>query len=398
MRNGLRHLAHDQRGMSLVFVCLGFMAMLSATTLAIDVGMFMTARSQAQNAADAGAHAGAVALVFNSYTDRSSTGPAVMSAVNAALANHVMGAPVSVTAADVTFPLDPRGVDDRVQVQVYRTTATKNPVATLMGSIFGVDTVDITATAIAEASPANAMTCVKPFMIPDKWTENSDDKGRADGPWTTSSSFDEFDNRGNPLPRPDVYIPAGTTGYTGYTVANDVGTQLVLRAGTGDQPNPSFYYSWKMPGDTGGSFYRDNIDTCNTSVLSYDPDNPLYMTQEPGNMAGPTIQGIQTLIDKDPGAYWDPAPGGCNCVKGSAFATSPRVFPIPLFNPQYYAEGKANGRDASFELANFLGFFADHVDNNGKIYGIITTIVGVVKETAGPLPSNLFPRAIRLVQ
>lgn len=397
-RMGLGHLVRDERGMSLVFVCLGFMAMLSATTLAIDVGMFMTAKSQAQNAADAGAHAGAVALVFNSYTDRSAGGPVVTSAVNAALANNVMGAPVSVTPADVTFPLDPAGVNDRVQVQVYRTAAKANPVATLMGTFFGVNTVDVTATAIAEASPANAMTCVKPFMIPDKWIEKVNDKGQLDGPWTTNSTFDEFDSKGNPLPNPDVYIPAGTSGYSGYTVANDVGTQLVLRAGTGDQPNPSFYYSWKMPGDTGGSFYRDNIEACNTSVMTYDPSNPTIMTQEPGNMAGPTLQGIQALIDKDPGAYWDPKPGGCGCVKGSAFSTSPRVFPIPLFNPQYYAEGKANGRGASFELANFLGFFADHEDSNGKIYGIITTIVGVVKETGGPVPSDLFPRAIRLVQ
>src|SRR6266540_1743375 len=104
MRNSLRHVVHDERGMSLVFICVGFMAMLSATTLAIDVGMFMAARSQAQNAADAGAHAGAVALVFNSYTDRTPTGPVVSSAVNAALANPVMGAPVYVTPADVTFP------------------------------------------------------------------------------------------------------------------------------------------------------------------------------------------------------------------------------------------------------------------------------------------------------
>ena len=33
----------------------GFMAFLAATTLAIDVGMYMVARSQAQNSADAGA-------------------------------------------------------------------------------------------------------------------------------------------------------------------------------------------------------------------------------------------------------------------------------------------------------------------------------------------------------
>jgi hypothetical protein len=399
MRNGLHPLVRDERGMSLVFVCLGFMAMLTATTLAIDVGMFMTARSQAQNAADAGAHAGAVALAFNSYTDRTPSGPAVNSAINAAIANKVMGQPVDIKAADVTFPNDPNGQPTRVAVHVFRTAARLNPVSTLLGTFFGVNQVDIDATATAEASPANAMTCVKPFMIPDKWTEKSDAQGNADGPWTTSSSFDEFDNAGNPLPNPDVYIPAGTPGYTGYTVANDVGTQLVLRAGTGDQPNPSFYYSWQMPGDTGGNFYRDNIDQCNPTVVAYDPNVPLYMTQEPGNKAGPTLQGIQDLIDQDPHASFELGPTGCNCVTGSAFKTSPRVFPIPLFNPQYYAEGKANGRPASFELANFLGFFADHIDMNGKIYGRITTVVGVVKETSGgPVPTDLFPKAIRLVQ
>ena len=46
----------DRRtGLSLVFVGLGFMGFLAASMLAIDVGMLMTARSQAQNAADAGA-------------------------------------------------------------------------------------------------------------------------------------------------------------------------------------------------------------------------------------------------------------------------------------------------------------------------------------------------------
>src|SRR3989442_5486107 len=88
MRERLLHLRRDERGMSLVFVAVGFMAMLSATTLAIDVGMFMNSRSQAQNAADAGAHAGAVALVFNSFTDRTATGPAVNSALHAAVPKH----------------------------------------------------------------------------------------------------------------------------------------------------------------------------------------------------------------------------------------------------------------------------------------------------------------------
>lgn len=399
MRIRFSHLRKDERGMALVYVSLGFMGFLTATTLAIDVGMFMTARSQAQNAADAGAHAGAVALALNSYTDRTTDGPAVQGAVNSALANPVMGATPSVFVTDVTFPLGPTGANNRVQVYVYRNVARGNPVPTLFGALFGVPTVDISATAIGEASPADAMTCVKPFMIPDKWQEKVDSKGVPDGSWTTSSDFDEFDNRNNPLPNPDVYIPAGTPGYTGYSYANDVGTALTLRAGNGSEPNPSFYYSWKMPNDIGGNFYRDNIDSCNTSIMTYRADQPTMMIQEPGDKQGPTVQGIQNLIDQDPGtSFQSAANGGCNCVVGSRFGTSPRVFPIPLFNPQVYAEGKANGRGATFQLANFLGFYADYVDASGGIHGIITNIVGLVDPNAGPAPADMFAKAIRLVQ
>ena len=69
----------DETGMSLVFVSVGFMAFFAATTLAIDVGLFMTARTQAQSAADAGALAGATAFVYESFDDRTVGGPAVRS-------------------------------------------------------------------------------------------------------------------------------------------------------------------------------------------------------------------------------------------------------------------------------------------------------------------------------
>ena len=62
MRSRWTHLRREERGMSLVWLGMGFMAFFAASTLAIDVGMFMTARSQAQNAADAGALAGATSL------------------------------------------------------------------------------------------------------------------------------------------------------------------------------------------------------------------------------------------------------------------------------------------------------------------------------------------------
>ena len=125
--NRLQHLRRDERGMSFVFVGVGFLAFVAATTLAIDVGMFMTARSQAQTAADAGALAGATALVFNDYDDRSAGGPVVQSAIKTALFNDVMFSSVSVGPADVLFPIGPGGVSNRVRVNVYRTGGTQQP-------------------------------------------------------------------------------------------------------------------------------------------------------------------------------------------------------------------------------------------------------------------------------
>ena len=59
----LRRITDDQSGMSYVFIGMGMMAFLSASMLAIDVGMLMTSRNQAQNAADASALASAVPRV-----------------------------------------------------------------------------------------------------------------------------------------------------------------------------------------------------------------------------------------------------------------------------------------------------------------------------------------------
>lgn len=365
--------------MSLVFVSLGFFSFFAATTLAIDVGLFMTARAQAQNSADAAALAGATALAFNSFTDRTPGGPAVQSAVNTGLRNKVIGGNVSLNPADVTFPLGPTGRNDRVQVWVYRTTARGNQIPTLIGPVFGINDFDINATATAEASPANAMQCVKPFTIADKWIENSSP------PWTPSSTFDRYDNRGNVIPNADVYVPSGS-GFSGYSGA-DIGTVMMIRAGTGNNIEPSFYYSWNMPGGSGGSFYRDNIAHCNTTTIAMNTP----MVQEPGNMVGPTTQGIDDLLALDPGAYWN----GSRVV--STLGESPRVFPIPLFDPDVYQNGKQTGRGADLISRNWVGFFLESRSGN-NVYGRIVPITGVVDDNAGPAPDGVFPRAIRLVR
>lgn len=383
--NRLRRLRRDESGMSYVFIGMGMMAFLSASMLAIDVGMLMTARNQAQNSADAGALAGAVAMLFDNFEDRSPSGPAVTNAIQGAQANAVMSGVVSVGPEDVSFPLDEFGDATRVQVMVRRTASRGNALSTLIAQYFGMPTADIAAVATAEVSRANAMTCVKPFTIPDKWMEKQTPQ------WDPSDEYDAYDNKGQPLANPDIYIPADQPGYTGYNQEKERGTRLMLRAQNGNKISPSMYFSYAIADVTGASPYEWNIANCNTHIMHYN-DKLLH---EPGAMAGPTADGIRDLIARDAGAYWDTT---TNTIKGSAFAgtQSPRVFPIPLYDPIYYDSGTRMGRYADLKVANWIGFFAEEVQGYA-IYGRIIPIAGI-RDKYYDFPDGLNPKAIRLVQ
>jgi hypothetical protein len=367
--------------MSLVYVSVGFMSFMAATTLAIDVGMFMTARNQTQNSADAAALAGAVAMVHDSFTDRSVGGPVVQSALRTAAQNAVAGGAVDVQPSDVTFPLGPGGLNNRVRVQVFRSADRSNPVATLLGGFFGVPSVSLWAAATAEASPANAATCVAPFAIPDKWTE------RQTPGWDPGDSFNAFPS--NPSLQPDIYHRADQSGYTGYDAEADRGLRLTLKAGTGNNIASSFYYALALPGSTGADDYEWNIANCNTALMHlFDP-----LTAEPGNMVGPTRHGVEELIAQDPGAYWDTT----NNRVVSTQQPSPRVKIVPVFDPYVYNLGKMNGRPADLTAANYIGFFIEGMQGNDVI-GRITPIAGVLDQNAGPAPDGAFAKAVRLVQ
>jgi putative Flp pilus-assembly TadE/G-like protein len=376
-------LKNDERGFSLAFVALGFMGLLAASMLAIDVGMLMTARNQAQNSADAGALAGATALAYNDFDDRTPTGPAVTNALAAAQANEVMRKSVAVKPADVTFPNDPDGNPTRVQVNVFRTAARSSngesgPVATLIAAIFKIPTADISATATAEVSPADTMTCVKPFTIPDRWLEP--------GP-KPSTETDTFD------PATDIYNPdPKKPNYSGYDPVRDTGTVLTLKTDNSSKIAPSFYFAWDMEGeDSGADDYRWNIGNCNIQKMGF---NDLFVAK-PGNMVGPTKQGMDDLIALDPDAKWDE---GTNKVVNSNAKSglSPRVIVIPLFDPVYYFTGKHNGRNADLKFVNYLGFFVEQMKGK-EVVGRITP-VGGLRLGGKPTPAGAFPKVIRLVK
>ena len=397
LRQRFRHARCDERGFSLIWAGFGFMALFAATTLAVDVGMLMTARTQAQTAADAGALAGATALAFNSFTDHSATGPAVTSAMNTATANRVVGAAPSVTPSDVTFLDDPdTGQADIVQVWVHRTAARGNAVPTMLARIYGVSSADIAATARAAALPADTEQCVMPLTIPDKWIEKQ--CATETCPWAPTDTYEKYQTQGNkqntgaPLANPDVYIPPGQPSATGYSPTTDKGLQLILKNNNQNKVAPSMYNPWDLPGSVGGDDYRQNIATCNPNFVKIG----LNMTPENGNMAGPTQQGANELFAQDPYAHWDLA---CNCVKGSAFPVSPRIRIVPLYNPEMYADGQQTGKSQpQLQVVNYLGFFIEAVTGGGDITGRITPISGRISPGGGPLAIGAFARATRLVQ
>ena len=98
----------DDRGAVLVHVAFALLALMAFASFTFDYGVFWVSRRQAQNAADAGALAGAVALALDDKTDFSTTGPAKQSALAAAQANMVWGqAPNIVPATDIQHCLGP---------------------------------------------------------------------------------------------------------------------------------------------------------------------------------------------------------------------------------------------------------------------------------------------------
>jgi hypothetical protein len=222
------------------------------------------------------------------------------------------------------------------------------------------------------------MTCVKPFTIPDRWREA--DSGELADPET--DGFDWVDKKGKPLATQDIYNTE-----TGYDMNRDKGMTITLKADNGSKIAPSFYYPWAMGGGTGADWYRENIAECNVDVMGF---GQIY-TPEPGNMVGPTKQGMDELILKDPNAYW----GSDGVV--STMHPSPRIVAIPVFDPIYYAEGKAGGRNASLKFVNYIGFFVEEMVGN-EVRGRVTPINGLRKGNMGAAPQNAFPKSIRLIE
>jgi len=146
-----------------------------------------------------------------------------------------------------------------------------------------------------------------------------------------------------------------------------VGAQVELKLGDpNDTITSGFFYAVDFPPlnsgqgspETGGAQYRWNI----INETPYSVEVGDWLQIEPGNMQGPTGQGLRALIDLDPNAYWD---NGTNTVQGSDFGTSPRVVKLALFDPQ---ATPPSGRN-HVVVSKLAAFFIEGSGHQGTVIG-----------------------------
>lgn len=347
---------NDERGTSAILVAITMTALLSAVALAVDVGMLLNSRSEAQRAADSAALAGAGSLIV----DEDNEARARNTAIQYGSLNTVRKTAVTVLPEDVDVDL----ALGRVTARVRRTEDRGSAVATWFANVFGVSEVDIAATATAQVQPAGRATCVKPFAIPDQFLD-------VDGDGEFDEGIDQYD--------PNVHgygsdwRNSGNPGDDGLGYVNDFGRQVDLKQGGPTFFQPSWYYPWDVPDadegpSVGGDEYRWNIANCNTGIISIGDEYWI----EGGNMEGPTRQGVHDLMALDSGAYWDTF---SNAVEGSDWAPnwegSPRVGIIPTFNPsREFDPGKQ-----PVEFTNFIAVFFEDVQGGGQNQQVIGRIM-----------------------
>jgi hypothetical protein len=314
----------NDRGSTLVFAALLMAVILGFSAVAIDLGVIATARSQLQSAVDASTLAAASGL-FTSQEE------AIDRAITFAALNDCINDPVYITAANVSFPEENRArVEATHEIDLY------------FARVIGRNTATVHAEAEAEMGPISGTSRVKPWAIPD------------------------FD-----------YV---------------LGDTVLLKSGSSDPPcaNSSFFYCIDFPPlnkgtpITGANEYGENIVMGSDGIIEIGDQ----LQVEPGNMIGPTRQGIIDVIAMDPDAYWD---SGTNTIKDSLFPefTSPRVCKVPMYD---YLLPPEAGRNY-VTVIRLGAFFLEEIRGN-DVFGRFIEIT--TSGTIGPGESDLL--GVKLVK
>lgn len=339
-------MVRNERGATFVLFALSLAMLMGMAALAVDLSMLHKARSDAQRAADAAALAGASALIDYS-TAPNDTAFARVRARDLATKNTVLNATVTIANADI--------VPDRIKHQV-RVTVRRTGINTWFAKLLGVAAANVSASATAEAIEATggSSSCVKPFAVPDIWDEKTQDNGPRNFANNRVWDFDisrtageiwTYDPGLGDTYKPYIKNDNTSTGYgsawrdaADKNVTGDYGQKVLIKA---QDPKaslePGFFYPFRMPDSKGGQDYAENIASCAPGISIGGAGYSI----EPGNMIGPTADGLSDLLALDPAASWKDGVGNSQgSITGSTYSDpmqSPRVIRVGLFDPALIA-------------------------------------------------------------
>jgi hypothetical protein len=364
-----------ERGSTMIMVAVSMAMIFAFAVLAIDITLIQLTKNQLQNAADAAALAGAAELVLTDGDQAAARAEAIkIAGLNRALQTNQQ--PVVITSMDVTFP-----ATNRVRVQTHRTEASGDPIQLYFLRVVNAASNklgNMTANATAEALPLNGSSCLKPWMFPDRW-EDTD----GDHVYDKQEPFTDLDGNGQYDPG-EPFTDDNKNGVwdagefydkeiTGYRAPDHIGETVTLKFDNGSLNNFSPKEGWYQiirfgpvnrggPDCPGGDCYRDWIPGCEP-YLVMEGDT---MEVEQGAKVGPTDQGLQELIARDPGAYYDEATG---TIMGSAYPTSPRLIKAAVYDPTEGIYDLGGGATKYLTVQKIVVLFMENRTGQAEVLG-----------------------------
>ena len=397
--SGIPNPASD-RGAILIQTVVWLTLMFMMSAFVMDYGVLWVSRHQAQNAADAGAIAGALARAYDDFDDPPMAGEATFQNVSAVVGANPVWGTAGPTTELTTFPCPPDAPAPPrcVRVNVYRNGVNESvALPTWFARIWGITSQGVQATATAHVLAANATNCLRPWAIPDKWTGSYG----AGGPFT---------------PPPDVYTPPSSSGPgTGFQFPTsnasrpmDLGP-LVTPLTFADltlPANPIFPGSVVPLDLTGG--YTAAAAACNGQSIKVGDQVPIAAT------AASAVD-LAALYAGDSTATWDAAnetiDGSCAPSCGSP---SPRLVAMAVFDVGLFRHRRMLGNWAAcllgpctpcpggapcVSIVNIVGFFIG--DSTGAS-GYLTSYPGSLPTNPAEAPlltaQSSFLKAITLVR
>lgn len=342
----------SQRGMTLVVVALLLIVLLVIAALCIDLGVFYTARTSAQHAADAAALAGA--FTFVNTPNATQPAAAQQSAIAIAAANKILGQSVTIVPGDVVVDTANR----RVTVTVSRLG--DNGVGTFFGRAIGVTNVSVQTQATAQASrTASASRCIKPIYIPNTVmsTQTSSEAACTAG----EILFDPAN--------PGHFSAWAQDAFDATKLRSDIiGACATIRPTSPSDVakggfSPGQFFSLDF--GAGGSTYRCVWSACLNDV-SCGADQSIIAcgNQYPvktGDMVGPTKQGVGDLIGNPPDTWV--APGQYETPGGTIVDTSRALSTVPVWdNCNHPISSGTAGQTAA--VVGYVQMFVDGMGNS----------------------------------